>query len=328
MRTTVTAFIVLAGVCCAQASFAQGTARSLDIQPGARENAMGAGGVALETEPAEAMWWNPAALAFANGYDAQYTRAKLVPGLADNVIYQHVAAGAPVGKRFGVGASGTFLSFGAFSPSFLSSFTPTEHSLAFAAACRILPDLAFGVTGKYVRVDPLPGAGGSTVGFDFGGLYRTHSGPLRASLGFNVQNVGPEMKFDYTSTTSPLSRNLKVGGALTWPVPLDDEGLEAGGVLLFDYNQSLVTHDFRTYNGGAEAYIAYRHLTRVAVRGGYYDDPLGEIQDATFGAGVQFGGITFDYAEIPQASHSGLPRVKKWTVGLNTAGLVEWFAAK
>lgn len=328
MRTWAAVFVLWTGLIWGQSVLAQGTARSLDIQPGARQNALGAAGVALEGDPSDALWWNPAALGFAEWQGAQYTRAMLLPGLADDIVYQHVAAGGAVGGRLGIGASGTFLSYGDLEYPFPDGES-TEWSWAAAAGYRVLPELAIGLTARYVKVDLVPDVfEGSGFGFDFGALYRTNLEPVRLGAGVNLQNVGPEMSFGSSGRTYPMSRNLKVGGAVTWPVELRDEGFETGTTVLADFNQSLVTNKFRTYNFGVEAYVAAGKWARVALRGGYYDDPLGDIQDPTFGAGIRIAGATVDFGSIPQARDSGLERVQKWSFGLQTDFLLEMLKAR
>ena len=79
---------VLLVPCLAGTAFAQGTGRSLDIQPGARQNGMGAAGVALDEDATGVTWWNPAGLGFVNKSAVEVTYAQLVPGLATQ---QHVA---------------------------------------------------------------------------------------------------------------------------------------------------------------------------------------------------------------------------------------------
>jgi hypothetical protein len=56
---------------------------------------------------------------------------------------------------------------------------------------------------------------------------------------------------------------------------------------------------------------------RGAVRIGYYNDPLGEIQDFTFGLGARAWLLSVDASWIPQAKNSDLDRVMKVTVGVN-----------
>src|SRR5438105_9963187 len=82
---------------------AQGTGRSLDIQPGGRQNGMGAAGVALTGDATGMTWWNPAGLGFADHSAIQVTYAQLVPGLATDVSYNY---GTYVQPIKGVGAVG------------------------------------------------------------------------------------------------------------------------------------------------------------------------------------------------------------------------------
>ena len=46
------------GICLAGSAFAQGTGRSLDIQPGGRQNGMGATGVAIAEDATGVSWWS------------------------------------------------------------------------------------------------------------------------------------------------------------------------------------------------------------------------------------------------------------------------------
>ncbi len=172
---------------------------------------------------------------------------------------------------------------------------------------RILPDLAVGATLKYVRIQLAPSTQrgvGSTFAVDIGGLYKIPAAHL--NIGATLQNVGPSVTFINEDQASPLSRNLKVGAA--WEaMSMKQFAL----TLASDFNQSLVTNDFRVYNNGIEL----RFADQLAGRMGYYYDPLGEIQDLTYGLGINWHSLSLDYASIPQAKNSGLDNVKKITLG-------------
>jgi hypothetical protein len=145
---------------------------------------------------------------------------------------------------------------------------------------------------------------GTTFGLDLAAMYRIPAHNL--SLGMNIQNLGPSVTFINEDQASPLSRNLKVGAA--WEAWTSKE---IALLAVYDFNQSLVTNDFRTYNYGAE----FRAFEQVAARIGYYKDPLGDIGGYTFGLGVGWGSLNLDFGSIPQAQNSGLDNVNKITLG-------------
>jgi hypothetical protein len=152
---------------------------------------------------------------------------------------------------------------------------------------------------------------GQTFGIDLAALYRVPAAHLR--LGVNVQNLGPSVTFINEDQSSPLSRNLRTGFA--W------QALGAGGfasTLVGDFNQSLVTTDFRTYHGGLELKYANpggKGISDIGIAGrlGYYYDRLGEIKDMTWGLGLGWGSLTLDYGSVPQATT--LPHVDKISLG-------------
>ena len=113
MRLSTTYILtVILGLCLAAAAQAQGTGRSLDIQPGARENGLGAAGVALAEDASGVTWWNPAGLGFVNKAAVELTYAQLVPGLATDATYNYASF---VKHMQGWGAFGlvpVFLSYG------------------------------------------------------------------------------------------------------------------------------------------------------------------------------------------------------------------------
>ncbi len=316
-----TATALIAGLLFAGPVFAQGAGRSLDIQPGARENGMGGAGVALADDATGMTWWNPAGLGFAKRSAIQMTNAKLVPGLADDVAYNHLAYTLPMQGWGGLALSLAFLSYGTSMATSteganLGEFTSYEASSGLSYGVDLLPDLAVGASVKYIHIQLSPGgmAGvekgvASALGFDLGFLYRLQ--PARLRLGATIQNLGPSVVFIAEDQASPLSRNIKAGFA--W------EPLRSGGgitsTIIGDFNQSLVTEEFRTYNGGIE--LKYSSETGqgigLAGRVGYYYDPLGEIKNITYGLGLNWGRLALDYGSVPQATT--LPYVDKFSLG-------------
>ena len=312
MSLTTRILAVLAGLAVAGTASAQGTGRSLDIQPGARQNGMGAAGVALVGDATGATWWNPAFLGFSKHAGVELTGAQLVPGLANDVTYNQAAYMQPVGGWGAIAGSLAFLSYGTSegvdnSGTSTGKFDSYEFSSGLSYGTRLLPDLAIGATVKYIRIQLAPSAQqgvGSTFGFDVAGLYQIPAARLR--FGANVQNLGPSVVFISEDQASPLSRNLKVGAA--WEAVSTKQIMVT---LTSDYNQSFVTTDFRTYNSGGE--IVYAN--QLAGRLGWYSDPLGNISDFTYGIGVSWKSLTLDWGSIPQAKDASLPNVNKVTLG-------------
>ncbi|NOT34190.1 MAG: PorV/PorQ family protein [Candidatus Eisenbacteria bacterium] len=302
--------IVLLGI--AGAAQAQGTGRSLDIQPGGRQNGMGGTGAALTEDATGASWWNPAGLGFISNSSIEWTFAQLVPTLATDVTYNYGSYVQPVGGWGAFGIGFVFLSYGESqrtdtSGNVTGTFGSHELSPAVSYGIRLLPDFAVGATLKYVRIqlapDDLSGIG-STFGVDIASLYRL---PVaRLSLGVNIQNLGPSVTFINENKSDPLGRNVKVGAA--WQALADKS---YGLTLAADFNQSLVTDEFRTYNAGLE----FKYADQIAGRLGYMSDPLGDISDVTYGLGLVFKGLALDWGSIPQARNSDLGTVQKLTLG-------------
>ncbi len=291
---------------------AQGTGRSLDIQPGARQNGMGAAGVAMPDDATGVTWWNPAGLGFSDRAAVDLTYAQLVPGLANDVTYNYLTYVQPTGGwgTFGLGV--VFLSYGTSQGSDptgnpTGTFSSNEFSPAISYGTRLLPDFSVGASLKYIRIQLAPNnqnGVGSTFGLDIAGLYKIPA--ARLNLGVNVQNLGPNVAFINEDLASPLSRNLRVGAA--WePVATKQFTM----TLASDFNQSLVTNQFRVYNNGFEV----KYADQIAGRIGWYSDPLGDIGDLTYGIGINFKSLSLDFGSIPQARNSGLEDVKKITLG-------------
>jgi len=313
MRRSYTIVLGLAlGLATAATAHAQGTGRSLDIQPGARQNGMGATGVAIADDATGVTWWNPAGLGFVTKSAIDLTYAQLVPGLASDVNYNYATFVHPTSGWGGLALGLVFLSYGTSegtdpfgNPT--GTFTSNEVSPALYYGTKLLPDLSVGASLKYIRIQLAPqslSGVGSTFGLDLAALYRIPA--ARLNFGLNVQNLGPSVTFINEDERSPLSRNIKTGFA--WDA-YDKDGfrLLAAG----DFDQSLVTSSFYQLHGGIEL----KYTDQIAGRVGYYYDPLGQLEGLTYGLGLGWKGLSLDFGSIPQAKDSGLPNVSKITLG-------------
>ena len=310
MRVSIRMAVLLLGLFATGTAWGQGTARSLDIQPGARQVGMGAAGVALSDDPAGVAWWNPAVLGFVGRPAVEMTYSALVPGLANDVTYNYLNYLHPVEGWGSFGVGMLFLSYGNIELTNLTgdplgNYTPVEFSPAVYFGTQLLPDLAVGAAVKYVRVALAPSSYqgiGSTFGFDLGALYRIPA--ARLDFGLNLQNMGPKLAFIDEDKADPLSRNLKIGAAWV-PITTKDFTL----TLVEDYNQSLVNSEFRTYNHGAE--LAF--IDQLAGRVGWVADPSGDISGLSYGLGVSWNNLSLDWGSMPQART--LPAVTRITLG-------------
>ena len=293
-------------------ALAQGTGRSLDIQPGAVQNGLGAAGVALCEDATGVTWWNPAGLGYVTKSSAAVSYAQLVPGLATDVSYNYATFVTPVSGWGAIGFGLVFLSYGASELTDVNgnvngTFTSNEVSPSACWGTKVLPDLSIGASLKFIRIQLAPktlSGVGSTIGFDVGALYKIPDARLK--FGMNVQNLGPSVAFLNDDNKSPLSRNVKLGAA--WETPKNDQ---LSSTIVADFNQSLVTPRFRTYNGGVEV----KYTSLLAGRLGYYYDPLGQISGLTYGIGFSVSGLDINFGSIPQAKDSNLPNVSKITLG-------------
>jgi hypothetical protein len=313
MRLSISIAGALGAILLAGSAFAQGgTGIELDIPPGARQNGMGASGVALADDATGVTWWNPAGLGFVNRSAVELTYAQLAPNFATDINYNYLSYVQPLEGwgAFGVGA--VFVSLGQIEGTDLNG-APTQNfganvfSPAVYYGTRLLPDFAVGAALKYVRLQYAPTSlqgVGITFAVDLGALYRIPA--ARLNLGATIQNLGPSVVFINDDAASPLSRMLKLGAA--WEAVSREQ---VSLLLAGDYNQSLLNGDIRIYGTGLELRVAQQ----LAGRFGYFADPYGHVGDITYGLGVSWGNLTLDYGTHPQAQDADLDNVKKITLG-------------
>lgn len=321
----------------------------LKIKPAARATGMGQAGVALD-QRAHSVWWNPALLGGVRGDELSSTIARLVPDLADDVYYLNIAYASEMGDWGGLGVDVMYLAYGETEVvvdendpggRFFSSYEFVP-SVGFGTKVyggdpgAALSDIDVGVSLKYVLVDLVPEWAMALVGIDKDGradafgadiglLLRGHL-LVPYALGVNVQNLGSDLVFIESDQGDPLPRNLKAGiGCQVY----QSDALEIVGA--FDFNKALIVYPGRDelegspkvgwgnaeqlLNMGAEVSLH----NRLHLRAGYVYDPEGEIEAATFGAGLDVGfgndrTVRFDYSSVPQALD--LDRVSYVTVGV------------
>jgi long-subunit fatty acid transport protein len=291
---------------------AEAGAQSLLIAPGARSDGMGRAYVAVASD-ANAVWWNPGALAFTTGHDISTMYTKLVPDLADDVFFSYTAYAQHVEGWGGIGFSLGYLSYGKsvatdVDGNELGTFTSYEVAPTLAYGTELMKDMGFGVSLKVVRVDLAPAdktqdlkkGAGTTFAADIGGLYKLPQ--WKSSVGLAIQNLGPNIAYIDQDQSDPLGRNVKLGVGVT---PFETETYRV--LLAADVNKSLLADGPWIENGGAE--FEFNHL--LALRAGYIYDPRGTVKDLTYGLGLNYRGIRIDYASVPQSEF--LSRVNRFS---------------
>jgi len=302
----------------------------LEFPIGARYNALGEAGVAL-AQDATAAWWNPGGLAFLRGRDVQIMQSNLVAGLADDIaLYWIGYAGGFGGGNLAL--SLTYLDMGkqqatGENQEDLGTFSSNMFAVGATYGFKLTPNLGVGVGAKFFHDKLADDAflkdrqGGSASSFAIdAGLFLKVSQQLNAALA--VSNLGPNITHVDVDQSDPMPRKLTAGLAyslfnseastlllvadaqvplLKWSKRDQDFGLGFGTEEVFGY--------------GAE----WSYLQSLAVRIGYKNDYVGDIQNLTWGFGIDLErwtelAIVFGFAQVPQAK--GLDPVTRFSLGL------------
>lgn len=300
----------------AQAQLSSSTALFLRIEPDSRSAAMGNAGVAL-ADNANAMFWNPAGLAFQTNSQIGLTHANWLPEFDAGLFYEYLVGTYHVPDIGTFGGHVTFLNLGEIEVRDVRGQeirVDRSYELAVGGSYGLKLSERFGL-GTNVRfiyskltggnIDIGEGGGNiesgtaSTISFDLAGLYRTPefglgSSDATFSAGFNLANMGGHMT--YNEEEQALPTNLRLGYALT--VDFDEYNS-----LTFanDFNKELVRIQFREVEGpnGTTREVAepdpfyqaiftsWRPLEGERVAG---QDPeeLGVLQQFTVGLGLEY----------------------------------------
>ena len=251
------------------------------------------------------------------GKDKSYALLMHSPWLSDiwadvgDMYYEYIAYVQPY-KDWGVfGISTVFISEGtsmrtSSTSENLGEFSSYEFSPCLSYGNEIFKDLAGGVNLKLIHSHLAPfGAEGSkgkgvatTWALDFGLLYR---GPIKGlSFGANLQNIGPRLVYIDAEQSDPLSRNIRVGTAYKI---LD--GRWARLTAAYDITKMLVVYDRPWKEELKEAVqhmgleYQYNGPATLGLRTGYVLDEVGKIKGATYGFGVGYKNIQFDFGMEP-----------------------------
>ena len=330
------------------------------IAPNARADGMGEAGAALADDGA-ASYWNPGGLAFEKFQEVSITHSNWLPQfhLAD-LFYEYFAYRNYI-ESWGGTVSGSliYLNLGTFerrdeSNNDLGTFKAFEFAVTGGYSVKVHRDVGLGLNLRFIysALDPSgnsqnQGQRGvaSTVSFDIGALYNPSSIVLpfvgdiqdRFSVGMNLSNLGPKLKYIQQSQSDPLPTNIRLGLAYK-VVKSDYNNITA----VVDFSRLLVRrygNDTIRNTDGAIVRITDPHVDDLpkslfsawgsgglrkvtiatgleywygkpklfALRFGYfYEDPnYGNRKFITFGAGIRYDiyGFDFSYLSASEENH-------------------------
>jgi long-subunit fatty acid transport protein len=231
MRLALAALLMGGFALPAQAQLGESTALFLRIEPDSRSAGMGNTGVAV-ADNANAMFWNPAGLAFQQNTQLGITHANWLPEFDAGLFYEYLVGTYHVEGVGTFGGNVTYLNLGELErrdgqgeP--LGTSRSFELAVGASYALKVTERLGVGASlrGIYSKLtDPTSELGiddgtASTVAVDLSTLYRTAPFALGStqttfSAGANLANMGGFMT--YNEEEQPLPMNLRLGYAFTF----------------------------------------------------------------------------------------------------------------
>jgi hypothetical protein len=268
----------------------------LMIGPDSRHGGMGEAGVAV-TDDANAMHWNPSALAFIDkrmGFAMSYSPWLRALGIPDiNLMY--LSGYYNTGGSGVVGASLRYFSLGQidFTDGLgqpIGSAKPNEFALDVAYALKISEVLSGAVSLRYFHSQlasngnltdgrPVNSVSGD-ISFQYKKDFRISGAsdiPVQFTSGINISNIGP--KVSYTAATAErdfIPTNLRIGYAFKF--------------YMDDYNSITIAHDINKLmvpSEGGRSNIPY--LTGIF--GSFGDEPdgfVGELSELNTQVGMEY----------------------------------------
>jgi len=267
----------------------------LKIPPFARAAGMGEAFTAV-SDGTYGLYYNPAGLVSVTGFEVQLSHISWFQG----INYEYLALVAPVpytdlgrlGFAFAWFQVDEMDKTSSLPDGFLDTpepdfslykhhkFAPFNYSVILAYGLDIKDYLSAGASVKVTseNIDTSSGAGITT---DIGLMYKSFMHGHSVKLGLVLSNFGSELKLENAAFEPP--RILKTG--------ISDSFAMFDGTLLLSAQIILQLDYDNLYSLGAEYWI----YDTVALRFGY---KLGAFDQPSFGAGVKWQGIGFDYAFI------------------------------
>lgn len=275
-------------------------AKFLTFGIGARASGMGEAFVAVADDPTT-IYWNPAGSAFMETKGVTVMHNNLYPHLYSDMYHDVISFIQPLGEKSSLGFGLNYLHSGQ-QP--ITNYNPATQEVETVGSAKTSDlaiignyarlfsnNLAIGANFKYIY-SRLHVFKGKAYAVDLGMLYYTPIEGLK--LGANLENWGNKIYFedDYQADNLPL--NLKVGAAYQ---------LTDGILLATDINKPL-HHDSINPNIGIEV----QPVESLILRAGWFNKD-GGLKGKTYGFGLKFGALAFDYANSPAGAFNSTNRV-------------------
>jgi hypothetical protein len=331
MKTIKKIFLLLAAIsmvstgALAQQKAGTTSMQFLKVMPCARATALG-DAYSVAATGAEALFWNPAGLAWA---DNQQVSLTYIQWIFDSKLYD-MAYAMPLGNFGSIGLQLQYVDYGNFDESIATgtayypgqsspyltgrTFKPYSYLAGLTYAKKLTEKFSFGVTAKYAY-ESLYDQSGMAVQTDGNGVpvnsysvdvnrgvvlfdagFRYNTGFKTVQIAACTQNFGPDIKYssDYQATNypAPLTFRLGIAGDLIGKNSLLMEDANNRLGLMFDL--------FLTNDADQQEHIGieYEFANMFSVRAGYKINYTTE--GITFGAGVHqtVGGLklSVDYS--------------------------------
>jgi len=295
------------------------------IEPGARAIAMGESYVAI-ADDATASYFNPAALSGQVKKKVNFTHAKWLPGLADDLSYEFLGYAQPVEGWGNIGVNAALLNLGEQTRTgergeVLGTFSSYDLAVSAAYGTEISSNMSAGIGLKFIRSNLADQGAGIERGKGVGNSFAADMGLLwritpSLNLGAALRNLGPKIAYIDASQADPLPQHIVLGLAyelleteyhdmlLSMDIykPLIDDGSFAKNLLTAWADESM-GREFKEMDlhvGGEYRYglSAIKDESFLALRAGYSLDHDGDLKTPTFGLGLKYNMFQVDVAYI------------------------------
>lgn len=254
----------------------------LKVGIGARPAGMGSAFSAL-SDDATACFWNPAGLTDSRAGELFFTHHRWIEDIA-----QSAASYTFDVQRVRLGVSMNYFGMGELERRSANSvepegtFSPSDLALGVSAGYRIRDNISAGVTARFVR-ESLDSQTASAALFDIGIKARTAIPNLTASM--VVRNLGTKLKYESLAYDAP--RIVSLGAAYRTSLPWRDNSVTVSAEI-----EAPNDNETRIAVGGEYNWRNYL-FGRAGYRSGL------EYEDFSFGFGINYLQLMFDYAFVP-----------------------------